>query len=231
LWLDLKPHEVTLTDDEKEELRRTTKWTVYDEDRDRYHIVIAILIVSIVTLIVVCLLTATPKAVVVFDRPELYVDYEEPDASLPPLRVPQGHIIRNTLDLPNVSGAKKTYMDFRTITRSGSAQLVLQQRAWTDEEGFRRVGDFYMVAMGTFYAQDIGQTYIVAFADGTQIKVIVGDVKDDRHTDSNNQYHSVDGSIVEFIIDKKIMSEKVIQTGDCSWVIGHGAVVEIRRCE
>lgn len=36
LWHDLKPHEITLTEAEKEELKRTTKWTIYDEDK---HIV------------------------------------------------------------------------------------------------------------------------------------------------------------------------------------------------
>lgn len=229
LWHDLKPHEITLTDAEKEELRRTTKWTIYDEDRNRQHIVWAVLFVSIIFLIVVCLVTSKPKAVTAYDRPEIYADYEEPIER--EIRVPTRQIkhFKESLPLPNVSGAKKTYMDFRTITRSGSAQLALQQRAWTDSQGFRRVGDYYMVALGTFYAQEIGQTYIITFEDGSEIRTIVGDVKADEHTDSNNQYHLRDGSIVEFIIDKSVMSYKVIQTGDCSWVIGHGAVTGIRR--
>lgn len=230
LWHDAKPHEITLTDEEKEELKRTTKWTVYDEDRNRRNIVWSILFVSIIFLIVVCLVTSKPKAVTAYDRPEMYADYEEPIER--EIRVPTRQIKYHkpeSLPLPEVSGEKKTFMDFRTITRSGSAQLALQQRAWTDSQGFRRVADYYMVALGAFYAQEIGQTFFITFADGTQIKAIVGDVKADEHTDSNNQYHLRDGSIVEFIIDKTIMSYKVLQSGDCSWVIGHGAVTGIRR--
>ena len=175
-------------------------------------------------------MTAKPKAIVAYDRPEMYVDYEEPVKE--PIRVPTRQIKYSkpeSLPLPEVGGEKKTYMDFRSITRAGSAQLALQERAYTDNEGFRRINDFYMVALGTYYAQEIGQTYIIAFEDGSEIRAIVGDVKADEHTDSMNQYHLRDGSIVEFIIDKKIMSYKVIQTGDCSWLIGHGAVTGIRR--
>lgn len=232
LWHDLKPHEITLTNEEKEELKRTTKWTVYDEDRNRRNIVWSILFVSIIFLIVVCLVTSKPKAVTAYDRPEMYADYEEPIEE--PIRVPTRQIKYfkaevPSMDLPNVSGEKKTFMDFRSITRAGSAQLALQERAYTDSQGFRRVADYYMVALGTYYVESIGDTYIITFADGSEIRAIVGDVKDDRHTDSNNQYHLKDGSIVEFIIDKKIMSYKVLQSGDCSWVIGHGAVTGIRR--
>lgn len=230
LWHDAKPHEITLTDAEKEELKRTTRWTIYDEDRAHRQLIWTILAISIIFLIVICIVTSQPKAVTAYDRPEMYADYEEPIEE--PIRVPTRQIKYRkpeSLALPSVSGEKKTYMDFRSITRAGSDQLALQERAYTDSQGFRRVADYYMVALGTYYAQEIGQTYIIAFEDGSEIRAIVGDVKADEHTDRNNQYHLRDGSIVEFIIDKKIMDEQVIKTGDCSWLIGHGAVTGIRR--
>ena len=125
---------------------------------------------------------------------------------------------------------KKTYMDYRKITRIGSRQLELQQRAWTDSQGFRKIDDYYMVAMGTFYGEVIGDKYIITLPNGKEIKAILGDIKADKHTDENNQYHLLDGSIVEFIIDKEAIDEKVKRTGDCSHIIGFG-IKSIRREE
>ena len=43
----------------------------------------------------------------------------------------------------------KAYMDYRTITDTASRQYQLQQSAWTDDQGLRRLGEDYLVAMGT----------------------------------------------------------------------------------
>lgn len=131
-----------------------------------------------------------------------------------------------TMELPD-KNAKKTYMDYREIKRLGSRQLELQQKAWTDEQGFRRIHDYYMVAMGTYYGT-VGDKFIITLSRGSKIKAIMGDIKANQHTDEKNQYHLKDGSIVEFIIDKEVINEKIIRSGDCSHIIGFG-IESIRR--
>ena len=43
----------------------------------------------------------------------------------------------------------KAYMDYRTITNTDSVQYAMEQNAWTDDRGLRRMADDYLVAMGT----------------------------------------------------------------------------------
>lgn len=226
-WEDTPCREVKLTDEERMRLISGTKYTVYDPDRSRFYVALAVFIVFTVALIVILLYATKPEAAVTESAREIYPNYEEPYEK--PIRQHLVEKVRRGMDLPEVSGAKKTYMDFRKITRSGSDQLLLQAHAYTDNQGFRKVGDYYLVALGTFYVKEIGDTFEVSFSDGHSIKVMAGDVKADCHTDKTNRYHLSDGSVIEFIIDKKAMDEKVIRTGDCSWLIGHGAVTEIRR--
>lgn len=111
--------------------------------------------------------------------------------------------------LPREStGEFKSYMSYKAITDKTSAQWQLQQGAWTDENGFRRHGDRYMVAMGTYYADSVGKCFRVSFSSGQTIDVVVGDIKADKHTDLLNQYRTTDKSIIEFIVDVDRISEK-----------------------
>lgn len=135
----------------------------------------------------------------------------------------------NVMSLPSVPGDKKTFMGFDAIQNKLSKQWYLQQVATTDENGFRRIGIYYLVALGTFYAKNIGDTFTITFEDGSQIQIMVGDVKANEHTDINNQYTLHDGSIVEFIVDKSKISDKIHSSGSCASVIGEGKVIEIRK--
>ena len=105
----------------------------------------------------------------------------------PPKRPIRESSIR--LSLPDVDGAKKTFMDYRAITREGSAQLNLQKQAYTDEQGFRRIGEYYLVALATYYVKEIGDTFEIFF-DNKKYKLIAGDIKDDKHTDKKQSISS-----------------------------------------
>ena len=119
-----------------------------------------------------------------------------------------------TYELPNLDTSFKTYMDYRCITDTDSTQYKLQQNAWTDEDGLRRVGEAYMVAMGTYYADECGKTFEVTFDTDEKILVVVGDIKTDCHTDKTNRYSPVydnngnfiSANVLEFIVDTKSMS-------------------------
>lgn len=120
-------------------------------------------------------------------------------------------------DIPEEATSFKTYMDYTAISDKTSKQYQLQQNAWTDSDGLRRFGPngLYMVAMGTYYADECGKIFDVTFESGTTIRCIVGDIKDDRHTDKLHQHRN--GNVVEFIVETQAMNRNCRVMGDISW--------------
>ena len=70
-------------------------------------------------------------------------------------------------------GEFKSYMSYTAITDEDSMQYKMQEGAWTDENGFRIYDDKYMVAMGTYYAQECGEEFIITLDGGKEIEVII----------------------------------------------------------
>lgn len=130
-----------------------------------------------------------------------------------------------TLDIPTCNTEFKTYMDYRCITDKTSAQYELQQFAWTDEDGFRRIGDDYIVAMGTYYAENVGDRFKVTLDTDNEITVIIGDIKQDIHTDYFNQYTPIydengiffSGNVLEFIVDTDVLPKVPRRLGTVSY--------------
>lgn len=87
------------------------------------------------------------------------------------------------LELPEINTSFKAYMDYRTITDEKSLQWEMQQKAYTDEFGLRKIGERYCVAVGTYYAEQCGKVLLITLDDGTQFEVIVSDIKNNIHTD------------------------------------------------
>lgn len=110
----------------------------------------------------------------------------------------------------------KSYMDYRTITDKTSRQYKFQKYAYTAWHGIRMVDDRYCIAVGSYYSTTIGQEIDVVLENGTVIKCIVADLKDDRHTDSKNQQNP-NGSVIEFIVDREVLHEKIQKVGDISY--------------
>ena len=88
---------------------------------------------------------------------------------------------------------------------------------YTDDEGFRRLEDRYMIAIGSFYSKAIGDILKIELSSGTIFEVIISDFKADKHTDSKNQVHTVDKSLVEFIVDVDKLADLPKKMGDCSY--------------
>lgn len=109
--------------------------------------------------------------------------------------------------LPMVSGAFKSWMDYRTITNKTSKQYALQDKSETNAQGLRMYQGRYIVAMGTYYADEIGQEYRIYLSGGQVVDVVVGDIKSDAHTDSNRQYTRSNESVIEFVVDADKLSE------------------------
>ena len=142
------------------------------------------------------------------------------------------------MKIPNCDTSFKSYMDYRYITNKASDQYKLQLSAWTDNMGLRRVDNYYLVAMGTYYSDNIGDKFRITLENGNTFDVMIGDVKADIHTEKNNMYSTVynsDGSfksanVIEFSVDKKTISKKVKLWGDVSaYDEFAGNIVKIER--
>lgn len=144
----------------------------------------------------------------------------------------------SSYDVPNKDTSFKTYMSYRAITDTSSTQYELQQEAWTDENGFRRIKDDYLVAMGTYYAEECGIRFKVTLEDGNEITVMIGDIKADIHTNSTNQYTPVydsngifiSANVLEFIVDTDVLPKRVKRLGSANCIEElHGNIVAIEK--
>ena len=153
--------------------------------------------------------TESQKIKVVYaDSRQSYIDYELPKQT---------------------KGSFKTFMDYRMITDETSKQYALQRLATTDENGLRRFNNKYIVAMGTYYSHFVGKEFVLTLDNSHEINVIVGDIKKDEHTDTNNQYAKLSGNVVEFIVDEDKLPSKVLRTGDVSSLGLHGDITRIEE--
>ena len=135
-----------------------------------------------------------------------------------------------SMGLPeDADGSFKTYMDYKKITNKSSRQWHLQQLAYTDSEGFRKFNDSYLVAVGTYYADEVGKEFRVTLDSGIVFHAMVGDIKQDIHTDANNQYVPMNGNIVEFIVDVDKLDELTKKLGNVSNSGFEGSIIKIEE--
>lgn len=112
----------------------------------------------------------------------------------------------------------KTYMSYRAITNTSSAQYALQQEATTDENGIRRYDDYPMVAVGSGWGLEVGDIGLVECDNGNSFLVIVGDMKSDRHTDSTNTTTLANGCRCEFIVDPQLLDNTARVMGNVATI-------------
>ena len=135
-----------------------------------------------------------------------------------------------SMGLPeDADGSFKTYMDYEKITNKSSRQWHLQQLAYTDSEGFRKFNDSYLVAVGTYYADEVGKEFRVTLDSGIVFHVMVGDIKHDIHTDANNQYVTMNGNIMEFIVAVDKLDELTKKLGNVSNSGLEGSIIKIEE--
>ncbi|MBO7453463.1 MAG: hypothetical protein J6U54_24280 [Clostridiales bacterium] len=125
-----------------------------------------------------------------------------------------------TFSVPeDISTDFKSYMDYRCITCETSPQYKLQQYAWTDENGLRKVDDYYLVAMGSYYSSTVGDCFKITLDTGETFNVMIGDCKADKDTDSQHMYHPMrdgGGNVLEFIVDTRKLPREVRLMGTVS---------------
>ena len=122
----------------------------------------------------------------------------------------------------------KSYMDYRAITNTSSNQYKMQQEAYTDENGLRKIGEHFCVAMGTYYG-NLGDILYVETDKGASWTVILSDVKSDAHTDSTHRYTVSNHCMMEFIVDTPAMSTSVKRSGTVNSLGFQGKICYIEK--
>lgn len=118
--------------------------------------------------------------------------------------------------VPEYNTSFKAYMDYRKITDTTTKQWSLQQQCWTDEHGIRRFNTDYCVAMGSGYANEIGDRFQITLDNGETFVVIVSEFKADKDTDDSCRYYEINEdmiNILEFIVDENKLINKIKITG------------------
>lgn len=132
------------------------------------------------------------------------------------------------------SGKVKSWTDYRVYSKY-YPQGKLQKYAHTDENGLRKVGEYYCVALGSFYGDVIGTTYeIILLDDDGYYKwfyAILADQKSDKHTDPTHRFTEGHGCMIEFAIDSKVAQRvnSIVYTGNVSTLPQFsGSIIAIR---
>ena len=117
------------------------------------------------------------------------------------------------------SNSTKSYMDYRATTLVSSSQYqFMHNHCVVDKTGFLLDEDnFIAVALGSYYG-GIGDRFYFTLDNGVVLPLVKAEEKADEDTDARGCYHTVDNSVIEFVID----SDKA---GNYFGVYGNGYVL------
>ncbi len=132
----------------------------------------------------------------------LYETQEERRFDLDDLYDYQKEFKTEELDICS-SNTAKTYMDYRmtTVVSSRQYQFIHNFLTVDKKTGFLIDEDgFIAVALGSYYGE-IGDRYYFTLDSGVVLPIVKAEEKADEDTDWTGCYHTLDGSVVEFVID------------------------------
>lgn len=126
------------------------------------------------------------------------------------------------ISVPQVTSHRvaKKWESYTAITNQSTMnyKITHSSKTITDNLGFRKLNDRYLIAVGSGVCMNCGTYIDVILENGTTIPCIMGDGKADQHTDSNNIYTVVNDvwCCSEFIVDAPVAKEHWAKSGDAS---------------
>ncbi len=107
------------------------------------------------------------------------------------------------VSIPAGLGNEYSYMGWQCITDPSSNQYRLRESAGMnfDSQGFAKIGDRYVVAT-TLTFGNVGDYIDVVQSDGTVIKCVIGDIKNQNDAGCNMWGHNNGQCVVEFVVDR-----------------------------
>ena len=108
-----------------------------------------------------------------------------------------------TINIPDGLGKVRTYMGWQCITAPDSTQYQLRQQAGQnfDSEGYGKINGRYTVATTTTYG-DVGDYIDVKQSDGSVVKAIIADTKNQNDEGCNKWGHMNGQCVLEYVVDK-----------------------------
>lgn len=137
---------------------------------------------------------------------------------------------KNNLSIPNGFNNFKSYMDYKCIKKDcKQGNIVYGKNAWTDEDGLRKSGEYYCVALGSYYG-DVGDKFVVETDKGNVYKIIKADEKANKHTDSTNRYTLTNGCMMEWIVEINKLNKTIKSSGNIDNIKKvSGAILKITK--
>ena len=120
--------------------------------------------------------------------------------------------ITGIYEVPNINTSFKSYTYYALLSKS-SIQWKLQEIAYTDENGLRKIGNYYLAAMGSYYSTTIGDMFRLTTDTGAVFDIILCDAKSDRHTDARHMYTVSNNCMVEFYVDTTVLNSTIKRMG------------------
>lgn len=153
----------------------------------------------------------------VLDENWFEIEYDDTVGYVPSKYISDSKTKYKSYSVPSNSGFK-SYMDYKYITATDSAQYQLQHSyAQTSDSGIRTVNDRYCIAVGSYFTDDIGQYIDLILENGTVIQCVLADQKADAHTDRRNMFTNSNGCLSEFVVDTNSLNDNARIIGDISY--------------
>lgn len=131
----------------------------------------------------------------------------------------------NFRGVPSVSVDFKSYTAYTCLSRKSAQWKKIQTIAYSDGNGLRKVGNYYCVAMGSYYSTTLGDLFRITTANGNTFCVILCDFKDNAHTNSTHQYTARNQCITEFYVDYSCFNSAARSAGSISVIPGFGGKI------
>ena len=134
-------------------------------------------------------------------------------------------IPKTEYDIPDsfispVTGNTVSYKGGKTIERSSRITYgecgYINSIATPDADGFMKLNDRYLIAVGTKFNTLPGQYIDLILENGLVIKCMMGDAKADKDTDATNTFTYHSRCCSEFIIDPKTIRKDIYERGNAS---------------
>ena len=146
------------------------------------------------------------------------------------------------LDVPTyINSSWKTWMPYTALSKTSPQRKYIETYGWTDSNGFLRCNaerdlgvtdDYYIVAMGTYYAKYVGMKFRITTNTGNIFYAAIGDFKANIHTNSTNQYGLNKKDIVEMIVNRPYLNSLVKQMGTANvYMPLNGSITKIERID
>jgi hypothetical protein len=143
------------------------------------------------------------------------------------------------MNVPSINSSFKTWMDYRMCAYGSVQRNFSEKWGWVDNQGFMRCNgerdlgitdDYYLIALGSYYGTTIGTKYRITTNTGKVFYGILGDCKDDRHTNSTHQYCPGNKDIVEFLIYTPCLNSNVKCHGSANvYMPLNGSIAKIEK--